>query len=43
MMKRYIVLLMCDSTVTTNVIKMNVDVVFIGSFIPSKFLAFACR
>jgi hypothetical protein len=43
MTKRYIVLLMCDSTVTTNVIKMNVDVVFIGSFTPPQLLAFACR
>lgn len=42
MMIRYIALLMRDSIVVLNVIRMNVDVVFIGSLIPSN-LAFVCR
>jgi hypothetical protein len=43
MTKRYIALLMRDSVVVSNVIRMNVDVVFIGFLIPSKPLALACR
>jgi hypothetical protein len=41
-MKRYIALLMRDSIIISNVIRMNVDTVFIGSLIPSR-LALACR
>jgi hypothetical protein len=39
---RYIALLMCDSTVVSNVFRMNVDVVYIGYFTPSN-PALACR
>jgi hypothetical protein len=43
MMTRYIALLMRDSIIVTNVIRMNVDIVFIGPRVPSIILAFACR
>jgi hypothetical protein len=41
-MKRYIALLMRDSVIVSNVIRMNVDIVFIGSLIPPR-LALVCR
>lgn len=43
MTKRYNALLMRDRSVVSNVIRMNVDVVFIGSLIPPKLFAHACR
>lgn len=42
MTTRYIALLMRDRVLVTNVFRMNVDVVFIGSLLPPKF-ALACR
>jgi hypothetical protein len=42
LMRRYIALPMCDSTVVRHVFRMNVDVVFIGSFKPPN-PALACR